>query len=305
MNVSKVVIWLSVVAAALGIAAAGVGLFWQTEGTPYTFTALNGDAVDIYARGIYADDSVFKSGANRGGDVTTLFLATPVLVIALLYYHRGSVRGAMVLLGALTHFLYVYASLALGAAYNALFLVYVAIFGCSFYAWLLLLFALQPLKLRFAADLPYRRIGAFLLACGLLTSFVWIEPLISALLAGHAPALLYHSTTMVTEALDLAMIAPACFVAGVFFLRRDLRGLLFAIPVVALLFFVGPSIAAMTVFQVMDGISFTIPQIVGPIGGFLVLGVINVWVAVVLLRAVPGQTAATPTQGRRPVHTPA
>lgn len=305
MNVSKVVIWLSVVAAALGIAAAGVGLFWQTQGTPYTFTALSGDIVDIYARGIYADDSVFKSGANRGGDVTTLFLATPVLLIALLYYRRGSVRGAMVLLGALTHFLYVYASLALGAAYNTLFLIYVAIFGCSFYAWLLLLFALQPLTLRFAADLPYLRIAAFLLVCGLLTNFVWLEPLVSAFLAGRVPELLGHSTTMVTEALDLATIVPACFAAGVLFLRRDRRGLIFATPVVALLFFIGPSIAAMTVFQLLDGISFTIPQIVGPIGGFLVLGVINLWVVVVILRSAPVRSADGQTLGRQPVQAPA
>ncbi len=190
MNVSKVVIWLSVVAAALGIVAAGVGLFWQTEGTPYTFTALSGDTVDIYARGIYADDSVFKSGANRGGDVTTLFLATPVLVIALLHYRRGSVRGAMVLLGALTHFLYVYASLALGAAYNALFLVYVAIFGCSFYAWLLLLFALQPLTLRFAADLPYRRHWCVFAGVRVWTSFVCRSARDQALLAGRRRCLI-------------------------------------------------------------------------------------------------------------------
>ena len=305
MNPSKVVIWLSVAVAVLGIVAAGGGLFWTTDGAPYVFTALSGDTVDIYGRGIYADDSVFKSGANRGGDVTTLFLATPVLLAALFYYRRGSVRGAIVLLGALTHFLYVYASLALGAAYNMLFLVYVAIFGCSFYAWLLLLFALQPLTLHFAAELPYRRIGAFLVACGVLTSFVWIEPLVSAFLAGRVPELLYHSTTMVTEALDLAAIVPACFAAGVLFWRRDRRGLIVAIPVLALLFFVGPSIAAMTVFQLADGISFTIPQIVGPIGGFLVLGVINLWVVAVILRAAPGQAVGTQTQGKQPIHNPA
>ncbi len=303
MNPSRAVIGLSVAVVALGIAASGIGLFWQTDSAPYAFRALSGDMVDIFARGIYADDSVFKSGANRGGDVTTLFLAAPVLLIALYYYRRRSVRGAVILLGALTHFLYVYASLALGAAYNALFLVYTAIFGCSFYAWLLLIFAVQPVMLRFALDLPYRRIGAFLLACGVLTSFVWIEPLVSAFLAGHAPKLLGHSTTMVTEALDLATIVPACFVAGVLFLQRDRRALLFAIPVLALLFFIGPSIAAMTVFQIGDGISFTIPQIVGPIGGFLVLGVINLWVVAVILRAAPGAVTDERAQTGQPAHT--
>lgn len=38
------------------------------------------------------------------------------------------------MLGALAYFLYVYATLALNAAYNDLFLVYVALFSASFFA---------------------------------------------------------------------------------------------------------------------------------------------------------------------------
>ena len=224
MNPAKSVIWLSLVVMVLGVAAAGAGLFWTTEGAVYPFTTIHGATVDIYGRGVYATDTVFKSGANRGGDVTTLVLAAPVLLLALLYYRRGSIRGAIVLLAALTHFLYVYATLALGAAYNALFLVYVAIFGCSFYAWLLLLFALLPVTSRFAPTLPARGIGVFLLVCGLLTSFLWLEPLLSALARGAVPALLGPNTTMITEALDLALVVPACYVAGVLLLRRDRRG---------------------------------------------------------------------------------
>ncbi|MFO7633982.1 MAG: hypothetical protein R6W76_15660, partial [Caldilinea sp.] len=88
MKPSTAVIWLSIAIAMLGAVAAGAGLFWQTAGAPYTFTALHGDAVQIYGQGIYADDSVFKSGATRGGDVTTLFLAVPILVISLWFYRR-------------------------------------------------------------------------------------------------------------------------------------------------------------------------------------------------------------------------
>ena len=298
MKHSNVVSWLAVAVAVLGVVAAAAGLFWTTAGAAYPFTTLHGSAVQIYGHGIYAGDSLFKSGANRGGDVTTLFLATPFLAGALWFYRRDSIRGALVLLGVLTHYLYVYATLAVGAAYNALFLVYVAIFGCSFFAWLLLLFALQPLTLRFAPDLPYRRFGGFLLACAALTSFVWLEPIVSTLLRGAVPALLGHSTTMVTEALDLATIVPACFAAGVLLLRRDRRGLIFALPVLALLFFIGPSIVAMTVFQVADGIVFTIPQIVGPIGGFLVLGLINLWVLAIILRAAPAAASHQPHSQR-------
>ncbi|MFO7635520.1 MAG: hypothetical protein R6W76_23440 [Caldilinea sp.] len=298
MKPSTAVIWLSIAIAMLGAGAGGAGLFWETARAPYTFTVLHGDAVDIYGGGIYADDSVFKSGATRGGDVTTLFLAVPILVISLWFYRRGSVRGALLLTGTLTHFLYVYATMTVGVAYNSLFLLYVAIFGCSFYAWFLMVMAIQPLATRFPSELPYRRIGVFLIACGLLTSFVWLEPIISSSLRGLPPALLGHSTTVVTEALDLATIVPACFVAGLLLFRRDRRGLTFATPVLALLFFIGPSIVAMTVFQLADGITFTVPEIVGPIGGFLVLGVINLWVLAILLRAAPEQTSAEQVQTR-------
>lgn len=302
MKPSKAVIWLAVAVAVLAIMAAGIGLFWQPTGAPFTFVTLHGNAVDIYGRGIYADDTVFKSGANRGGDATTLFIAVPMLLTSLLFYCRGSLRGGLFVLGTLTHFLYVYATLAVGAAYNALFLVYVVIFGCSFYAWMLLIGTIQPLTAHFPIILPYRRIGLFLLTCGLLTGVLWLQPILNSFVRNIPPLHLGHATTLVTEALDLAMIVPACFVAGILLLRCDRRGLIFALPVLALLFFTGPSIVAMTAFQLADGIRFTVPEIVGPIGGFLVLGVINFWVLAAILRAVPQRTPVREMQSRQTIN---
>jgi hypothetical protein len=64
------------------------------------------------------------------------------------------------------------------------------------------------------------------------------------------------------------------------------------VPLLVLLLLVGPAVAAMTWFQVADGVVFTIPQIVGPIGGFLVLGVIDIWVLAIVLRAAPDAVAS-------------
>ena len=294
MNVSKVVIALSILVAVLAFVAAGAGLFWPDAGAARTFTSIQGDSVQIYGRGLYANDSVFKSGATRGTDVVTIFLAVPLLLVALVLYRRNSARGALLLTGAMTFFLYVYATNAMSVAYNQLFLLYVAIFSLSFFAWFLAFTGIQPLAERFSTHLPFRGIATFLLVCAALTSYVWLEPIVTALASGTHPALLGHNTTMVTEALDLALIVPGCLVAAVLLWRRDRRGLVVAMPLLVLLLLIGPSIAAMTYFQVADGIVFTVPQIVGPIGGFLVVGLIDIWVLAIVLRAAPAATSPTP-----------
>ncbi len=299
MNRSRTVIILSILIAGLALVAAGAGLFWPDTGAARTFTSIQGDAVQIYGRGLYANDSVFKSGATRGADLVTMFLAVPLLLVTLLAYGRGSTRGALLLTGALSYFLYVYATNAMSVAYNQLFLLYVALFSLSFFAWFLLFTAIQPLAQRFIMQLPFRGIATFLLVCAALTGYVWLEPIVTALAGGTHPALLGHSTTMVTEALDLALIVPGCVVAATLLWRRDRRGLIVAMPLLVLLLLIGPSVAAMTYFQVADGIIFTVPQIVGPIGGFLVVGVIDIWVLAIVLRAAPTGVTSTPSSKGR------
>lgn len=45
-------------------------------------------------------------------------------------------------------------------------------------------------------------------------------------------------------------------------------------------------IILMTVSQVVAGVVFTIPEIVGPIAGFAILGLFAIWVVVALLRHI-------------------
>ena len=285
MKPSKIVQLLSTMVAVLALIAAGAGLFWPNDGAPFTFVSIHGDPVAVYGQGLYAADSVMKSGATRGTDLVTIVLAVPLLVIALLTYRRGSPRGALLLAGVLTFFLYVYANNAVSVAYNQLFLLYVALFSLSFFALFQMIGVLQSIAARFPADVPYCGIGVFLMVCGLLTGYVWLEPIVGAMLRGARPELLDNYATMVTEAIDLALIVPGCLLAGVMLFRRDVRGVAIAVPLLVLLLLVGPAVAAATWLQLADGIVFTVPQIAGPIGGFLVLGLIDIWVLDVVLRA--------------------
>lgn len=301
MKVSRTVVWLSALVAVLALVAAGIGLFWQDGVGAFTFTTLRGETVEVYGRGLYRYDSLFAGAGHRGTDLVILALGIPLLVLSTLLYRRGSIRGGLLLNGALAYFLYVYATLSLGVAYNALFLVYVAIFSASFFAFVLSFRAIQPLASRFSEHLPRRGIAAFLFAAGLLTLAVWLEAPLRSLVEREPPTLLDSYTTLVTHALDLAIIVPAVFLAGVLLLRRDARGYVIAFPLLILIVMLVPVITAQTVSQLRAGVSLTPAEIIGPIGGFLLLGTVAMWIVARLLLEVSGPAPEQPnTLPRKP-----
>jgi hypothetical protein len=185
-------------------------------------------------------------------------------------------------------FLYLYASLALGSAYNELFLVYVALACWALFAMALVVRSvdLSQLDEDTLRRLPLRSLSVLLLVSAALTAFVWLEPVVSAALAGRPPALLLHSTTLVTEALDLAVVAPAAVLAGILLLRRRAEGLLIGVPLVVLLWVLAPAVVLQTLFQQAAGWPFTPAQVVGPIAGFVALGAAASWALVRTLRSL-------------------
>ena len=136
MKPSNTVIWLSVLIAVLALVATGTALLWQDGGSPFPFTTLRGETAQMYGQGLYRYDSLFTGAGYKGQDTVTLVLGIPLLVVCTLLYRRGSLRGSWLLMGMLGYFLYVYASMALAAAYNVLFLVYVALFSASLFAFI-------------------------------------------------------------------------------------------------------------------------------------------------------------------------
>lgn len=296
----QVVVGLSWLIVVLALVAAGAGLFWPDGGSPFTFTTLRGDTAQIYRQGLYRYDTLFTGVGFEGQDTITLLLGVPLLVLSLVRYQRGSRRGGLLLMGMLGYFLYVYASMALSAAYNPLFLVYVALFAASLFAFVLA-FTSPEREAAFAsiaADLPHRAIGVFMLVSGLLTLFVWTEPIVSALLQNRTPARLDSYTTFVTIALDLATITPAAFLSGVLILQRRALGYHIAFPLLVLIVLLAPMIALNTLKQAAAGVVFTTGEMVGPVAGFAILGLIAAWILVVILRSVSTATRLRAAQAQ-------
>jgi hypothetical protein len=287
METKKILIFLASLVALLAAIAAGAGLLLSVNSAPFEFTTVRGQTAQIYGGGIYQFDTLFSAAGYRGQDATALFLGISLLVVAIFFYQRGSLRGQLLLSGMLGYFLYLYVSMALGAAFNSLFLLYIAIFSTSLFAYILSFVNIdwQRLSDRLPV-LPRRSLAGFMVASGLITLFVWGLPLAAALFSGRPPDRLDSYTTMVTYALDLAIITPATFLCAYLVLRDLPPGYAIACPLLVLIVLLVPQIILSTYFQRSAGVPFTTGEMVGPVVGFVILGIIAVWLLASLLKRI-------------------
>ncbi len=303
MKTSKIVIWLSWLIAALALMAAAIGLLYQDGGSAFSFTTLRGQLVQIYGQGLYRYDTPLMAVGFKAADAVTLVLAIPLLVIFTLLYRRGSLKGGLLLTGVLAYFLYNYGSMATSAAYDNLFLAYVAIFSASLFGLVLTLmsFDVQALPFHFSAGLPRRGISIFLVVSGGILALVWLVlSVVPALLQNRAPLEVASYTTFITGVVDIGIVAPALIVAGVLLLRRAPMGYLLATMMLVFTVTLGTDLLAAGIAQLLTGV-LTIGQFIGFTVPFIILTLIAIWFTGVLFRGF--SESATPLARAQVAHT--
>jgi hypothetical protein len=276
MKSSRIVIWLSWLIAALALVAAGTGLFYQDGGSSFSFTTLHGQSVQIYGQGLYQYDIPIIAVGYRAADAVTLVLALPLLLISSVLYRRGQLRGGLLLTGVLAYFLYTYGSLAFGAAYNPLFLVYVVLFSAGLFAFVLSLmsFDVPGLPTHFAAGLSRRSIGIFLIVSGGILALVWLAlSLVPALLRNTMPLEVASYTTFITGVVDIGIVAPALVLSGFLLLRSAPIGYLLSSTILVFTATLGTSLLAAGIAQIVTGV-VTIGQFLGFTVPFAILTLI-------------------------------
>lgn len=292
---SRAVLILAALIVALALVATTTGLFRGGGPGEHTVTSVRGEAVELYGEGIYRYDTVFAGAGNRGTDTITLALGLPTLLASSILYWRGSLRAGLVLIGTVSYFLYVYSSYSLGAtAYNDLFLVYVALFAATLYAlaWLFYDVNVSALGRHFQPGIPCRGPAWLMFIGGIVLLVVWGLPVVTSLINDDIPTYLDTYTTLVTYALDLAVLMPATFLAWWLLLRRRPLGYLIAVPLLGILVFLGPAIAMQTVFQLAAGVDFEPGEIIGAIGGFGAVAAAAIWFMFDIVRHVSDEPAA-------------
>ena len=272
MKIQSALSWLVPLIAVLALFAAGIGWFYPTEGSPFLFTAVRGETVQIWGQGWYRYDTPIGAISFKAGDLITLFLAIPALIVSFALYRQGSMRGGLLLTGALAYFLYTYISVGFGATYNNLFLVYILIFSASLFGLILALtsFDVQALPAHFAESLPHRGIGIFLIVSGVILSLIWLLlSILPALLQSKAPPEAYFYTTFMTGIVDIGIVAPALLIAGVLIHRRAPLGYLLASTMLVFTCILGANLTAGGIIQIVEQVitvgqamAFTVPFVI-------------------------------------------
>jgi hypothetical protein len=289
MKNGKTLLVLTILIGLLAAFAALAGFFWPRPGAPTAFTSARGEAVTLSGSGLYAADTISSAAQMQGNDLVTLTLGLPLLVVATYLAQRGSLRGRFLLTGTLGFFLYTYASMAFLTAYNELFLVYVALFSLSLFAFVLAMMSIDVADLprHFSPQTPRRAIAAMLYFVAAFLTLAWLGRIIPPLLNGTIPPL-DNTTTLVIQALDLGVIVPAAFLSATLLLKRNPWGYLLGTVVVMKFLTMGAAVSMMGVMMARRGVPVTIIETVI----FPAIVLINLYLAVRLLRSIDSSTTS-------------
>lgn len=185
--------------------------------------SLAGLLVDgLYHEGAWARE------AFRGGDLITLTVAAPLLIISLIMSIRGSHRAEPVWIGMIVYTLYNYAYATFGTAFNDVFLLHIALFSMSVFA---LACAIPNLDLAvigrtFRDAIGARTIGVFLVIVGAGQGGLWIFLVVRNAITGEVLHDIPVWGQHLAFALDLALLVPSLVLAGVLLALRRPFGFL-------------------------------------------------------------------------------
>lgn len=181
----------------------------------------------LFVHGLY-QEGAWAREALRGGDLVTLVVAAPLLILSLTLSMRGSMRAVPVWIGLLAYSIYNYAFYVFGASFNDVFLLHIVLLSLSVYA---MAFALSAVDVRGVANelrlaRGARGVGYFLVTVGGLQAALWMFVLVRNAVTGE----LIHDVPVAGQhlvfALDLALSMPALVLGGVLLVRRRPLGFL-------------------------------------------------------------------------------
>jgi len=278
--------WLVPLVFILTLIAALSGV-WPVQGTPYPLTNFRGEQVTINARGLYYWDTLSSAAQTQANDLVTLVLGLPMLAISFWLTLRGSLRGRLILTGTLGFVLYTYITMCFGAAYNHLFLVYVALFSLSFYAFILSMmsFDLKTLPSHFSEKLPRGWIAGLLFFAAAFLAFAWLGRIAATFAPGNVPAL-ENTTSMFIQAMDLGLIVPLCVLSGVLLLRRNPWGYLLASVGMMKFLTMGTAVSVMGLNMLRVGVPINVAEL----AIFPTITIVNIVMVVILLKNLDEQS---------------
>lgn len=219
----------------------------------------------VFVSGLYRDNAYLAAQAI-GQDLISLTVVLPTLVVSAILAGRGSLRAWLVWLGTLVYLVYSYAIAAFEVRFNPLFLVYVALLGCSLYGLVGGLAAVDRASIqgRAYAKAPARAASLYLAVLAVLFYFLWLSEVVPASLSGAIPQSIRDNgtPTNAVHVLDMAWILPAFVITALALRRKQALGYTLAGALLTYLVLLPLAILSMVVFMVRQGQPVVAPQVV-------------------------------------------
>jgi hypothetical protein len=258
----------------LGIITSLTGLLYRTSGKPYDFINQYGDTVKIYGYGLYSHSYHFMAPIFRGTDFTILFVAIPILIVALIVDRkRKELKNRIFLMSAIGVFTYYSASIAFGVTYNILHLVYIALFSSSLFGLIIAISSIAKVQVEnsIGDKLPLKGIYVFLLLTGIFLIVAWLPDIIKSLILGRSLEQIEIYTTQITNVLDMGIIAPTALICLFQLKKGSGMGYILLPLLLTTCTIIGIMLPIQTVFQMHAGISLPIGAIITKIATFVAL----------------------------------
>ena len=216
----------------------------------------------------------------RAQDAVTL-ATVPVLLWATWRARAGSLSAHLVSVGILIWLTYGYAHLAIGAPFNAMFLVYVSVLTLAGFAMLDGLLRVDVAAAAPAFALVPRRATAWFLAiAGAGIGVLWLSEIVVALPGGLPTNIHLSELPNPTWVLDLGWIIPTALAAAVMLLRRHPAGPVLAGVMLVMLLILSVTMLVVVPFALVAGLGadpVVSQQLVVFTVLFSVLGGIEIW----------------------------
>ena len=197
---------------------------WLWLTLPIAFLIAIATGSELFVDGLFRGDTPSFVAQAIGQDVVTLAVALPALVVGGVLASRGSERAWLVWLGVLVYLLYTYVIYAFQVRFNPLFLIYVALLGCSLYALVggLATTDFERIKARFTERTPVKITSVFLGTIIVLFYLSWLGEVVPALIAGEVPKSVTDNGTPTNgvHVLDMAWMLPAMGLTALWLWRR-------------------------------------------------------------------------------------
>ncbi len=219
----------------------------------------------VFISGLYRDTPYFVAQAV-GQDLISLTVVLPTLTVTAFLASRGSPRARLVWLGGLVYLVYTYVVAAFNVSFNSLFLVYVALLGCSLYALIggLVTADMAGIKACFTEKTPVKAVSIYLAVLAVLFYFMWLSEIVPALMAGEIPQSIRDNgtPTNAVHVLDMAWVLPSFGITAVSLWRKQALGYTLAGAILSYGVFLILAILSMVVFMIREGHPVVVPQVV-------------------------------------------